>query len=124
LRRQFCALAAQLPLLVRPVLVNTLRELAAIRSTVEDAAGRILDSAEGLLALADQEEATRAGEAILSTMPACGFHDLLGQRVTKITKSLDCVLANRMKGAGAKQRAAATASKGNSKIGARRPKPR
>jgi uncharacterized protein (DUF2267 family) len=120
LRRQFCALAAQLPLLVRPVLVNTLREVAAIRSTVEDAAGRILDSAEGLLALADQEEATRAGEAILSTMPA----DLLGQRVTKITKSLDRVLANRMKGAGAKQRAAATAGKGNSKIGARRPKPR
>jgi chemotaxis regulatin CheY-phosphate phosphatase CheZ len=93
------------------VLINTLRELAAIRSTAEDAAGRILDSAEGLLALADQEEAKRAEEAILSIMTACGFHDLVGQRVTKITKSLDRVLANRMKDAGAKQRAAASVRK-------------
>jgi chemotaxis regulatin CheY-phosphate phosphatase CheZ len=98
------------------VLVNTLRELAAIRSTAEDAAGRILDSAEGLLVLADQEEAKRAEEAILSIMTACGFHDLVGQRVTNITKSLDHVLANRMKGADANQRAAATAHKGKSKL--------
>jgi len=33
-------------------------------------------------------------------MTACGFHDLVGQRVTKITESLDRVLAKRMKGAG------------------------
>jgi chemotaxis regulatin CheY-phosphate phosphatase CheZ len=98
------------------VLVNTLRELAAIRSTAEDAAGRILDSAEGLLALADQEEAKRAEEAILSIMTACGFHDLVGQRVTKITKSLDRVLAKRMKGAGAKRRATASARKGKSSL--------
>jgi chemotaxis regulatin CheY-phosphate phosphatase CheZ len=98
------------------VLVNTLRELAAIRSTAEDAAGRILDSAEGLLALADQEEAKRAEEAILSIMTACGFHDLVGQRVTKITKSLDRVLAKRMKGASAKQRATASARKGKSSL--------
>ena len=39
------------------VLVNTLRELAAIRSTAEDAAGRIFASAEGLLAFADKDEA-------------------------------------------------------------------
>jgi hypothetical protein len=50
-----------------------------------------------LLALADQEEAKRAEDAILSIMTACGFHELVGQRVTKITKSLDRVLANRMK---------------------------
>ncbi len=79
------------------VLVNTLRELAAIRSTAEDAAGRILASAEGLLAFADQEEAKKAEEAILSIMTACGFHDLVGQRVTKFTESLDRVLAKRMK---------------------------
>ena len=78
------------------VLMNTLRELAAIRSTAEDAAGRILASAEGLLAFADQEEAKKAEEAILSIMTACGFHDLVGQRVTKIAKSLDKVLAKRM----------------------------
>ncbi len=98
------------------VLVNTLRELAAIRSTAEDAAGRILNSAEGLLALADREEAKRAEEAILSIMTACGFHDLVGQRVTKITKSLDRVLAKRMKGAGARQRAAASAGKGRPRL--------
>ncbi len=78
------------------VLVNTLRELAAIRATAEDAAGRILDSAEGLLAFADKEEAKKAEEAILSIMTACGFHDLVGQRVTKITETLDKVIATRM----------------------------
>jgi chemotaxis regulatin CheY-phosphate phosphatase CheZ len=78
------------------VLVNTLRELAAIRTTAEDAAGRILDSAEGLLAFADKDEAKKAQEAILAIMTACGFHDLVGQRVTKITESLDRVIATRM----------------------------
>jgi len=78
-------------------LVNTLRELAAIHSTAEDAAGRILDSAEGLLAFADKEEAKKAEEAILAIMTACGFHDLVGQRVTKITETLDRVIATRMK---------------------------
>jgi len=80
------------------LLLNTLRELAAIRSTAEDAAARILDSAEGLLALADKEEAEKAEEAILSIMTACGFHDLVGQRVTKITETLDCVIASRLTG--------------------------
>ena len=82
------------------MLVNTLRELAAIRSTAEDAAGRILNSAEGLLAFADKEEAKKAEDAILAIMTACGFHDLVGQRVTKITESLDQVIAKRMSAAG------------------------
>ena len=90
------------------VLVNTLRELAAIRSTAEDAAGRILDSAEGLLAFADKEEAKKAEEAILSIMTACGFHDLVGQRVTKIAESLDRVIAKRMKGVDRAELKAAT----------------
>jgi chemotaxis regulatin CheY-phosphate phosphatase CheZ len=80
------------------LLLNTLRELAAIRSTAEDAAARILDSAEGLLALADKEEAEKAEEAIMSIMTACGFHDLVGQRVTKIAETLDCVIASRLTG--------------------------
>jgi hypothetical protein len=80
------------------LLLNTLRELAAIRSTAEDAAARILDSAEGLLALADKEEAEKAEDAILSIMTACGFHDLVGQRVTKITETLDRVIATRLTG--------------------------
>jgi chemotaxis regulatin CheY-phosphate phosphatase CheZ len=79
-------------------LVNTLRELAAIRTTAEDAAARILDSAEGLLALADKEEAEKAQDAILSIMTACGFHDLVGQRVSRITKTLDEVIAVRLNG--------------------------
>jgi hypothetical protein len=83
------------------VLVNTLRELAAIRATAEDAAGRILDSAKNLLAFADKEEAEKAQEAIFNIMTACGFHDLVGQRVTKIAESLDRVLA-RKRAAGAK----------------------
>lgn len=89
-------------------LMNTLRELAAIRSTAEDAAARILQSAEGLLAFADKEEAKKAEEAILSIMTACGFHDLVGQRVTKITETLDAVIATRLKGAGGKARPNAT----------------
>jgi hypothetical protein len=91
------------------VLVNTLRELAAIRATAEDAAGRILDSAEHLLAFADKEEAKKAHDAIFAIMTACGFHDLVGQRVTKIAESLDKVLASRMARAGAQAAAKAPA---------------
>ena len=94
------------------VLVNTLRELAAIRATAEDAASRILDSAEGLLAFADNEEAKKAEEAILSIMTACGFHDLVGQRVTKIAETLDRVIATRMKADQGRKRAAPKADKG------------
>jgi chemotaxis regulatin CheY-phosphate phosphatase CheZ len=99
------------------VLMNTLRELAAIRSTAEDAAGRILDSAEGLLAFADQDEAKKAEERILEIMTACGFHDLVGQRVTKITKSLDKVIAERLNAAGkGGKRAERTAGDSRSKL--------
>ncbi len=91
------------------VLMNTLRELAAIRSTAEDAAGRILGSAEGLLALADKEEAEKAEEAILANMTACGFHDLVGQRVARIAESLDRVLAGRMSRPGTERKSAGMA---------------
>ena len=94
------------------VLMNTLRELAAIRATAEDAASRILDSAEGLLAFADREEAKKAEEAILAIMTACGFHDLVGQRVTKIAETLDRVIATRMKADKGRKRAAQKSSKG------------
>jgi hypothetical protein len=93
------------------VLVNTLRELAAIRATAEDAASRILDSAEGLLAFADKEEAKKAEEAILAIMTACGFHDLVGQRVTKIAETLDRVIATRMKAEKSRRRGAPARSK-------------
>ena len=96
-------------------LMNTLRELAAIRSTAEDAAARILQSAEGLLAFADKEEAKKAEDAILSIMTACGFHDLVGQRVTKITETLDAVIT-RLKGAGGKRPAATPRQKTRSAL--------
>ena len=92
------------------LLLNTLRELAAIRSTPEDAAGRILESAEGLLAFADKEEAKKAEDAILAIMTACGFHDLVGQRVTKITETLDQVIATRLNGTEPGQKGAALSS--------------
>jgi len=97
------------------LLLNTLRELAAIRSTAEDAAARILDSAEGLLTLADKEEAKKAEDAIMSIMTACGFHDLVGQRVTKITETLDQVIATRLTGEEPSTRAK-TAAKPDSEI--------
>ena len=34
--------------------------------------------------------------SIFAITTACGFHDLVGQRVSKITESLDRVLATRM----------------------------
>jgi hypothetical protein len=77
-------------------LVHTLRELAAIKNTAEDAAGCILAHAEELLASADAGEAARGQEALLSIMTACGFHDLVGQRVTKIAATLDGVIAARV----------------------------
>jgi hypothetical protein len=86
------------------LLLNTLRELAAIRSTAEDAAGRILESAENLLAFADKDEAKKAETVILEIMTACGFHDLVGQRVTKITETLDRVIATRLNDAEAGQK--------------------
>ena len=92
--RMYRALAA----LTHGERADALRELAAIRATAEDAAARILDSAEGLLAFADKEEAKKAEDAILSIMTACGFHDLVGQRVAKITETLDQVIAGRLTG--------------------------
>lgn len=39
----------------------------------------------------------RARDALLTIMTACGLHDLVGQRVAKITATLDEVIATRMK---------------------------
>jgi hypothetical protein len=82
------------------LLVNTLRELAAIRSTAEDAAGRIFSPPpkDCLPSPIRKSEEGRGSDP--RDHDACGFHDLVGQRVTKITESLDRVLAKRMKGAG------------------------
>jgi hypothetical protein len=100
------------------LLLNALRELAAIRSTAEDAAARILDSAEGLLTLADKEEAAKAEDAIMSIVTACGFHDLVGQRVTKITETLDRVIATRLTGEAPPRAASAIALDGPGHPGA------
>lgn len=91
-RRSNQSIAAEISLLV-----NTVRELAAIRTTAEEAAGCILSHAEDLLASSETEEAVKARDALLTIMTACGFHDLVGQRVAKITASLDEVIAARLK---------------------------
>jgi hypothetical protein len=44
-------------------------------------------------------------------MSACGFHDLVGQRVTKIAETLDRVIATRMKADQGRKRGAAHKSR-------------
>jgi len=74
-------------------LSEALRELAAIRNTTEEAATQILGCAEDLLALSTKTKPETAQETVLSIMTACGFHDLVGQRVSKIGETLDRVIA-------------------------------
>jgi hypothetical protein len=52
-------------------------------------------------------------------MTACGFHDLVGQRVTKITETLDKVIATRMNaeaGKGKKRAVPPAKARGKSKL--------
>ena len=69
----------------------------------------------GLLAYADKEQAKKAEEAIRSIMTAWGFHDLVGQKVAKITIALDRVIAIYMK-SGRGQRVETASTKRQSKI--------
>jgi len=93
-RRKSQSLNAEIALLVK-----ALHELAAIRSTAEQAAGRILASAEGLMVDAATGVASRAEteKMAIAIMTACGFHDLVGQRATKIAETLDQIIGARLK---------------------------
>ena len=48
-------------------------------ATAEEAAGRILACAEGLLAFAERTACETSEDAVMTIMTACGFHDLVGQ---------------------------------------------
>jgi chemotaxis regulatin CheY-phosphate phosphatase CheZ len=81
------------------MLVKALHELAAIRSTSEEEAGKILASADGLMSISEAGAHTSEArdEAVMSIMTVCGFHDLVGQRVTKIAEAVEKALAARLK---------------------------
>jgi hypothetical protein len=74
------------------VLVNTLRSSPRHRGGRRRTHSRL---GRGSACLRRQGEAKKAEEAILAIMTACGFHDLVGQRVTKIAESLDRVIATK-----------------------------
>ena len=78
------------------LLATALHELAAIRSTAEQAAGNIIASAERLLEAPESDAGMRSEEAALSIMTACGFHDLVGQRTATITETIDKIIAARL----------------------------
>jgi chemotaxis regulatin CheY-phosphate phosphatase CheZ len=79
------------------MLAAALHELAAIRSTAEEAAGNILASAENLLASSESGACEKSGDAVMDIMTACSFHDLVGQRTARITDTIDKIIALRLK---------------------------
>ncbi|MGC1710511.1 MAG: hypothetical protein WA717_02770, partial [Methyloceanibacter sp.] len=68
---------------------KSLQEHAAICSTAEDAAGRILQSACSPTPTRSRPKRRRRRSG--RSMTAWGFHDLVGQKVAKITIALDRV---------------------------------
>jgi chemotaxis regulatin CheY-phosphate phosphatase CheZ len=90
-RRSGQSIAAELSMLAL-----ALHELAAIRSTAEEAAGNILACAENLLA-AEGATCETSGDAVMNIMTACSFHDLVGQRAANITDTIDKIIALRLK---------------------------
>jgi hypothetical protein len=91
-RRSSQSLAAEIGMLAA-----ALHELAAIRSTAEEAAGNILACVEDLLTAAEGPACGTSGDAVMNIMTACGFHDLVGQRTANITDTIDKVIALRLK---------------------------
>jgi chemotaxis regulatin CheY-phosphate phosphatase CheZ len=81
------------------MLMSALQELAAIRSTAEQAAGHILTSAEDLMVSPSISGASRqaAEEKALAIITACGFHDLVGQRAANVAETLDKIINARLK---------------------------
>jgi hypothetical protein len=90
-RRRACSLDHEITMLA-----TALNELAAIRSTAEQAAGKILNSAETLLADAETRPHAESEQAAISIMTACDFHDLVGQRAQAITETIDKIIALRL----------------------------
>ncbi len=73
-------------------LPSAMNEIGMIVETTENAANRIMESVEEILALSVEAapETYRAAveEKCLSVMEACAFQDLTGQRITKVVETL------------------------------------
>ncbi|NBC31467.1 MAG: chemotaxis protein CheZ [Alphaproteobacteria bacterium] len=67
-------------------------ELDAVVGATEEATGRILDAAEGLLNVADEKIEGPAKDEVtelaMSIFEASNFQDITGQRITKVVKTL------------------------------------
>jgi chemotaxis protein CheZ len=63
-------------------------EIGAVRREADDGVARILTSAEAILASPDGGTADAHSHAI-AILEACGFHDLVGQRLRKVSDILD-----------------------------------
>jgi chemotaxis protein CheZ len=66
-------------------------QLGAVVETAEAAATRILDACDTLMAVAREvggEPARRIVSSLAAINEACGFHDLTGQRIVKVTQTL------------------------------------
>jgi len=67
-------------------------ELDAVVGATEEATGRILDAAEGLMNVAEEKVEAPAKDEIIelamSIFEASNFQDITGQRITKVVKTL------------------------------------
>lgn len=67
-------------------------ELDAVVGATEEATGRILDAAEGLMTVAEEKVEAPAKDEIIelamSIFEASNFQDITGQRITKVVKTL------------------------------------
>ncbi len=71
-------------------------ELSAIVDHLEEVTGTILDSCESLEQLGaelPEEQRERLMDAITRIYEACNFHDLTGQRITKVIRTLQKIEA-------------------------------
>jgi len=74
-------------------------EIVAMRREADDGVARILTSAEAILSTSDGGKSDTHSHAI-AILEACGFHDLVGQRLSKVAGILDTLEArlNRVAG--------------------------
>jgi hypothetical protein len=81
-------------------LAGALREAEAIKTIASEAAEQILTACESLIAACEGETtdglAGSAEAAAIEIMTACGFHDLVGQRATKLGRAIEALMADRL----------------------------
>ncbi|ODA67198.1 hypothetical protein A7A08_01945 [Methyloligella halotolerans] len=91
---------AEIPADEMAQLAEALRDLQAIRTRANTAAEQILSACEGLLESLDSADAgdrqAAAEAAAIEIMTACGFEDLVGQRVTSATAIVKLLMSKRL----------------------------